>query len=289
MYNDDRPLDLSKTRDEQINDRPLDLSLKPKALAAENTNVHKKLVRGQDEWLNKRKNNFISQILKCLECSKSFGSLVELSSHMRKTKHFKRPYRKTTFRLDNRMRMHKKAIKTSSNNMLTKNSTTDKSNNLLCLICSKRFTSGMSLIEHLQNSHTINQICTSCGAYFETNYEYQKHVAKENHHHHHHHHQTRNNVKTNFTKCASSTPYLAQSKEKITNCIGRNQHLGQANDTCNYDKNPLLALEMLVGSEVPVNPQQAQTANKCVESRSRSPLSLLKQMHSSINNYVFKL
>jgi len=48
-----------------------------------------KMVRGQEEWVkNSRDNNFISQILKCLECSASFDTLADLSLHMLNTNHF---------------------------------------------------------------------------------------------------------------------------------------------------------------------------------------------------------
>lgn len=48
-----------------------------------------KMVRGQEEWVNNsRHKNFISQILKCLECSESFDTLAELSVHMLNSNHF---------------------------------------------------------------------------------------------------------------------------------------------------------------------------------------------------------
>lgn len=53
------------------------------------TSVASKMVRGQEEWVkNSRDNNFIAQILKCLECSASFETLADLSLHMLHTNHF---------------------------------------------------------------------------------------------------------------------------------------------------------------------------------------------------------
>jgi hypothetical protein len=58
------------------------------AAAAAAMHLGSKMVRGQEEWVNNSRKNFISQILKCLECSASFETLEQLSAHMLKTNHF---------------------------------------------------------------------------------------------------------------------------------------------------------------------------------------------------------
>lgn len=59
-----------------------------------------KMVRGQEEWVkNSRDNNFISQILKCLECSASFDTLADLSQHMVNSNHFSKFQQQSSFPL----------------------------------------------------------------------------------------------------------------------------------------------------------------------------------------------
>ena len=59
-----------------------------------------KMVRGQEEWVkNSRDNNFISQILKCLECSASFDTLADLSLHMLNSNHFSKFQHQTSLPL----------------------------------------------------------------------------------------------------------------------------------------------------------------------------------------------
>ncbi len=263
------------------NDKPLDLSFKTKQSERTDVsllNTQKKMVRGQDKWINVRKNNFISQILKCLECSKSFNSLTELSAHMHETKHLqKTKYESCQLKIQLK-RSNKKLQSTANSSIFHKSSINYKTScNLLCLICSEHFTSEMSLIEHLQNNHIIRQICTSCGAYFETNYDYQSHMTYENHH-------QRQFRKSLQTPNKRTKAYSKHSTNKINSSLNRISHCMSG---IVDGKNPVLALELLVKNETHTSTRSKSDANTSQENRKTSPLSLLTQMHSSVNSYVF--
>ena len=163
-----------------------------------------KMVRGQEEWVNNsRHNNFISQILKCLECSASFGTLAELSVHMVNSKHFLRFQPANTTKTFSNNKNFYSTDKIGQKKLplpgvcKLKNSISSKGE-LSCLICNKSFdnfkssrqiysaTAGAShlpplvrLIQHLQNTHRIEHICTNCGSYFSSGYELQKHLVEE--------------------------------------------------------------------------------------------------------------
>ena len=164
-----------------------------------------KMVRGQEEWVNNsRHNNFIAQILKCLECSASFGTLAELSVHMVNSKHFLRfqPAANKTFTNKNFYPTdklgHKKLAPPPGSVCKLKNSISSKGE-LSCRICNRSFDNFKSsrqiystaaaaashlpplvrLIQHLQNTHKIEHICTNCGSYFDSGYELQKHLVEE--------------------------------------------------------------------------------------------------------------
>lgn len=181
-----------------------------------NNNHAIKMVRGQDEWINNSRNNFISQILKCLICSKSFNTLHDLSMHMLNTKHFKKfnsskacsesitkkennPNENSinTIPTNNKIQYNydfsKKsksivaASKVPTKSHLNCNVISNKTTGVvLCLICKNKFTNGSYLIEHLQNDHAISQICTSCGSYFETFSDYHQHLINEDYHYNSH-------------------------------------------------------------------------------------------------------
>ncbi len=57
------------------------------ATTAGGVTVPRKLVRGQDVWLGKGQEQ-TRQILKCMWCGESFGSLAELTTHMQETQHY---------------------------------------------------------------------------------------------------------------------------------------------------------------------------------------------------------
>jgi len=230
-----------------------------------------KMVRGQEEWVNNsRHKSFISQILKCLECSQSFETLQDLSVHMLNSNHFVKLYssldnnsndvsshktsnHKASYSADlNRLfynsPMKKKQAESTpqlskSTKQIDHNTNSSASacklKNVIplrtnCQICNKAFDNEPSrtnvsihyssqtpqlpplvrLIQHLQNTHKINHICTNCGSYFDTVDQLINHLVEENHNHHpygglqrqqnpqqHHHQQTKyNSVKKNSYK-----------------------------------------------------------------------------------------
>ena len=228
-----------------------------------------KMVRGQEEWVNSsRNNNFISQVLKCLECSASFKSLDELSLHMVSSNHFSKfhPTSLSTNACLNFPNMHglhkesenKKPV-VKSNNSPKPNSAfstctaskpttpnvnsslnTEKAqpnrnqddsikcklsnkNNLLlnqigtnCKICNKKFNSQLpplvELIQHLQNEHGITQICTNCGAHFDSSSDLQTHLIEEQNFHN----------SLNFNRSHYKTQpahYLADMKQQLKNNV----------------------------------------------------------------------
>ncbi|CAF0774518.1 unnamed protein product [Brachionus calyciflorus] len=175
-------------------------------------NAPQKMVRGQEEWVNNsRNNNFISQILKCLECSASFDTLDDLSLHMLKSNHFSKfhpnqplinpsrstsPCQKKSFPYPNIK--HKNStflVSKFTNENLTNQKSTNRQpvpgncKKLTCKICKKNFqeldSSGSPLIEliqHLKNYHSINHICTNCGEFFENEKYLNEHLIAENYH-----------------------------------------------------------------------------------------------------------
>ena len=145
----DKPLDL-RVNSKKCNNA-IDSILNMKQIFDENdyNNIKSsltKLVRGQDEWMNNSRNSFISQILKCLVCSKSFETLNDLSSHMLETKHFnKLSTADNFFNTDqnkdknlNKTIVFRKNFKTIYNSNKFGNNENSLSNVLLCLICKKK-------------------------------------------------------------------------------------------------------------------------------------------------------
>ena len=145
----DKPLDL-RVNSKKCNNA-IDSILNMKQIFDENdyNNIKSsltKLVRGQDEWMNNSRNSFISQILKCLVCSKSFETLNDLSSHMLETKHFnKLSTADNFFNTDqnkdknlNKTIVFRKNFKTIYNSNKFGNNENSLSNVLLRLICKKK-------------------------------------------------------------------------------------------------------------------------------------------------------
>lgn len=207
------------------------------------------MVRGQEEWVNNSRKNFISQILKCLECSASFETLEQLSAHMLKTNHFSKfqhihqqqqqqsipppppPTQLTPAHLSensNPVRPNLAAVlvkktppiqsqpasqttnpavkklkpneqqslpspplptqKISSSthhhhhHQASKHSFLNQTS-LTCDLCKRTFDTKscalppqVELIQHLKNVHSINHICTNCGAYFYEAKELNEHL-----------------------------------------------------------------------------------------------------------------
>ena len=293
-------------------DKPLDLRIINKKSEHISFNDFKnikssvtKLVRGQDEWMNNSRNNFISQILKCLVCSKSFEKLNDLSVHMLESKHFSRlPSTAASFIFENHRNISKnantlfrKAFKTSKTSHVVDHSCQSV---LLCLICKKTFPNGSNLVEHLQNSHTINQICTTCGAYFETSSAYNQHLIDEDYHHHNHH-RSKHLLINQSTKLKSLKRELDVENEKtvikkvfkINRVDKKLEDDGvkkKVNENSSVFKNPLSALELFVSNNE-INCVNLNEKIKC-DSNNKSkivenPLNLLQKMHSNFNNYVF--
>lgn len=168
---------------------------------SESMPIHK-MVRGQEEWVNNSKNNnFISQILKCLECSASFDTLNDLSLHMLKFNHFSRFYptqsshhhRPVSPKLKNKAthsfgKLHK--ISPSPSNVdisRIKNSLSPKasdSRNFSCKICKKNpheqslLPPLIELIQHLKKDHQIDFICTNCGEFFYSEKDLNEHLVE---------------------------------------------------------------------------------------------------------------
>jgi len=189
-----------------------------------------KMVRGQEEWVNNsRHKSFISQILKCLECSASFDSLADLSVHMLNSNHFLKfqanasnPKVETHLPLprpvsvastpgaDNQKSAHFNQRHANKNLNLNKAQNRSDSSGIcrlknsipsrtMCQICNKTFDhlakaqTGkhqqalpplVRLIQHLQNTHKIEHICTNCGCYFKTSEQLQRHLIEETYSHH---------------------------------------------------------------------------------------------------------
>jgi uncharacterized C2H2 Zn-finger protein len=289
---DSEPLDLSikskkmdMNRDENIINKPLDLRIRLKnAHSNEKSNAQlklKKLVRGQEDWLNRSNENFISKILKCIECSLSFETLEELSNHMAKTNHFLR------------FRQQTSVLKRDT----TFNNSTNSNGSLICLICRQRFPNELTLAAHLQNKHTITQICTQCGAYFETISSYREHLLKEDYHQNQNQQkqqQQQQQQQKQTTKRQSffhKDSFLA-SIAKLNNCKNNtvkfnvNQNENAINlkrklnnsDNANSIKNPLVALELFVSKEISHINSKKQCKN--VE----NPLQMLQKMKLNIIN-----
>ncbi|RNA24856.1 hypothetical protein BpHYR1_040658 [Brachionus plicatilis] len=174
-------------------------SLKRSVAGGNEAMLTHKMVRGQEEWVNNsRNNNFISQILKCLECSASFDTLDDLSLHMLKFNHFSRfhpnqaPQRplspkqkaKTPFALG---KLQKNAP-VSPDLARSKNSVSPRASadakNFSCKICKKNLHEQSSLpplielIQHLKNNHQIDFICTNCGEFFYSEKDLNEHLVE---------------------------------------------------------------------------------------------------------------
>ena len=327
-----------------VNDKPLDLRISSKKneldrfydnmkkIYDENSTEFKnikssltKLVRGQDEWMNNSRNNFISQILKCLVCAKSFETLNELSSHMLESKHFNKmpttqmhttvaePASTVINESSNKIlnkgvtTLYRKNLKLSKSSQQQTNSNKSTSNVLLCLICKKTFSNGSSLVEHLQNNHTINQICTSCGAYFETSSAYNQHLIDEDYHHHSHH-RSKQILISQSSKLRNIKRELDENEKKISikkiiktnldatissekgKLEAKEDEFNNNNNKSLLLKNPLSALELFVSNNE-INSVNADKKKKCNENNMpklvENPLNLLQKMHSNFNNYVF--
>lgn len=169
--------------------------------ASESMAMHK-MVRGQEEWVNNSKNNnFISQILKCLECSASFDTLNDLSLHMLKFNHFSRFHptqsshhnRPVSPKLKNKTthsfgKLQKISPSPSNGDIsIPKNSLSPKapdSKNFSCKICKKNpheqslLPPLIELIQHLKKSHQINFICTNCGDFFYSEIDLNEHLVE---------------------------------------------------------------------------------------------------------------
>lgn len=246
------------------------------------------MVRGQEEWVNNsRHKNFISQILKCLECSESFDTLAELSVHMLNSNHFVKSHpathtvngsntttlKKISYKppisdlLSPRSKQshHEKHISYNSELMTRKKQPatspaqqiTDVNNpnnvcklkNLIplrtmCQICKRTFDNKqhssqssatqlpplVRLIQHLQNTHRINHICTNCGDYFSTSAQLQNHLATENHSHQygvqrHNHNQQQYHSKSSFVARGNTLKLTDILKVNTTGEVRRDQHV----------------------------------------------------------------
>ena len=338
LINNDKPLDLRVNSKKKTNLNSIDSILNMKQIFDENFNDYNnlkssltKLVRGQDEWMNNSRNSFISQILKCLVCSKSFETLNDLSTHMFESKHFNKFSSSTSSKVgggtdiimneqnnnkdrtmnnnNNKSNMLRKNFKTMFNSKLgSSNRSSSPTNVLLCLICKKKFTNGSYLVEHLQNNHKINQICTTCGAYFETTSAYNQHLIDEDYHHHSHHRSKQilisqsaklRNVKRALDeneKTISFKKFIKTSLEhkvcKGDGCNVDERELIEKEATNCSNKNPLLALELFVSNNeisscggVDEKNSKKFSENKVIINE--NPLNLLQKMHSNFNNYVF--
>lgn len=255
---DSQPLDLSiksiqtnKSISNSTN-KPLDLRITIKNVQEDDKLIVrqklKKLVRGQEDWLKKSNGEFISKILKCIECSLSFDSLEELSIHMAKTNHFLRFRQRTS------------VLKKDT----TFNNSTNINGSLICLICRQRFLNDITLVEHLQNKHTINQICTQCGAYFETISSYREHLLKEDYHRNQLKQQKqttkrqssfhKNSFMDSIIKLNSSknnTVKFNNNQNEYAISLKRKLNDSDIETSVNSIKNPLVALELFVNKEVP--------------------------------------
>jgi ribosomal protein L31 len=201
----------------------------------------------------------------------------------------------------NKTGVFRKNFKTIYNhNKFGNNDNSSSANILLCLICKKRFTNGSFLVEHLQNNHKINQICTTCGAYFETSSAYNQHLIDEDYHHHSHHRSKQiiisqsgklRNLKRelNENENEKSISFKKLIKTSLGNQVVEKKKEDEK-ETEKKLKNPLLALELFVS-----NNQISSINNdikKNIDSKnevkiSENPLNLLQKMHSNFNNYVF--
>ncbi len=141
-----------------------------------------KMVRGQEEWVNNpRQKSFISQILKCLECSASFDSLADLSVHMLNSNHFlKFQANNSNFKFENHLNASKQLTTTippgsdnqkqshSDYGYSTKNSSQKNSNEKTVTKCitsqNKSETFGAC---KLKGSIPFNKTCQICNKTFD--------------------------------------------------------------------------------------------------------------------------
>ena len=246
-----------------------------------------KMVRGQEEWTsNPKKNNFISQILKCLECSESFETLADLSVHMSNSNHFYKYHPTNNYKSNsngssysNKASSKKteeprpKSKKFTNNHsqlilpvFVPQSTSVSHSNmscrlrysiinqiDLSCIICNKKFVSQpqqlsnqlpplVKLIQHLQNTHSIKNICTNCGAIFDKQDDLQIHLAEEN-----------NILSCNHIKnlvYSNKDAFKQSKKEKVILDLKNNNKTEDKHFDVNLDNNfqnhPLLALQMFV-------------------------------------------
>lgn len=228
-----------------------------------------KMVRGQEEWVNNsRNNNFISQILKCLECSASFDTLDDLSLHMLKFNHFSRFHPNQPLLQNTRSVSPKQKAKTSiSSGKLPKclpsfsGRENSKSKNFVstcpsvdakdfsCKICKQNLNEEsclpplIELIQHLKKNHKIDFICTNCGEFFYSEKDLNEHLVEF--------HQFSN---------------LGQKKSKNENEKKESKTIScssSPSSDCREKLNdPLLALQMFVNGSSNLD-ESLVTKNKC--------------------------
>ena len=109
-------------------------------------NLPRKLVRGQDVWIGKGKEQ-TKQILKCMWCGESFVHLDDLTVHMQKTKHY------TNIVSQEQIGSWKASDKSPQPSHLNAI--------LTCKVCDEPFSSFSSLSNHMVNNCHFNKDPTS--------------------------------------------------------------------------------------------------------------------------------
>lgn len=315
-----------------------------------------KMVRGQEEWVNNsRNNNFISQILKCLECSASFETLSDLSAHMIDSKHFSKFHpaaltassssgptstmpnnntnnnneqSKSSFVLNSSKHSSafslcksstKSSPVTSSKAFTSTTKTEDQSNsnnkscknnknsllnqgNLHCNICKKNFNNGsyssstasllpplVELIQHLQNVHSIKNICTNCGAYFHTSKELSDHLIEEqintrqsNKSHHNNNANNANKINESF----SSHDYVEFNNSSKKLKVSVNNNIKQDKQHLNHHDVDYIKQSNNNSSISPSSSVSSfsSSSSSSISSANSSPSSFLFEPNQLINN-----